>query len=84
MKETSTGDSGRNQDGDNGGKRQGGARSRISLVGTQSTARTMAHSGVEGGRSHGGALAVDTREAMDRDGAMEVEPWAQTESDGTE
>jgi len=40
---------------------EGGTRSRRSQAGTQSTARTMVHCGVEGGRSHGGYLADNTR-----------------------
>lgn len=46
-----------------------GARSRSSQTVIQKAARRMSHGRVEGGRSHAGDLAVDTREMMDRDGA---------------
>lgn len=39
------------------------------MEGTQTTARTMAHSGVEGGRSHDGDLADNTRGTTDGDEA---------------
>lgn len=38
-------------------------------MGTQTTARTMAHRGVEGGMSHGGVLTDDTRGTTDEDKA---------------
>ncbi|ROL49024.1 hypothetical protein DPX16_16639 [Anabarilius grahami] len=41
----------------------------MSQVGTQSTARTKAHSGVKGERSHGGDLVGRTRGMTDCDGA---------------
>lgn len=53
----------------------GGTRNINSQTGTQCAARTMAPGRVEGGRSHGEDLAVDTRGMMNGDGADRgVEP----------
>lgn len=50
------------------------------VVLTQSSAKMIAHSGVDGGRSHGGILADDTRGTTDSEDPLVVEPRAQTES----
>lgn len=46
----------------------GGAKSRRSQTVTHKAARRMSHGRVEGGRSHAGDLAFDTRGMMDGDG----------------
>ncbi len=52
-----------------GGRSQGGARSRRRQVEMQRPARMATHGGVDGGRSHGGDGAVDTRGPTDGDDA---------------
>lgn len=47
----------------------GGARSRSRQAGTQRAARTMSYGRIDGDRSLGEDLAVDTRGTMDGDGA---------------
>lgn len=62
---------GRDRGGDDGGRSQGWARSRRSQAGTQTTARTMAQGRFEGGRSHGGGLADNSRGTTDGDEASQ-------------
>lgn len=50
------------------------------MVGTQSAARMKAHCRVDGGRSHGKILAVNTSGMLTEMRLMEVEPKAKTES----
>lgn len=63
--ESGEGDVGKNQGGDDCGRTVGRFRSRSSEARTQRTARTMSHSGVEGGRSHSEDLADNTDQGED-------------------
>lgn len=63
----------RDQDGDEGGRRQGGARSRSSQPGTQSSARMIAHGGVEGEGVMMGAWLMKQGGQLTETELMEVE-----------